>query len=135
MLPVGTGMQNAVVRKLAVPDMTTTVLTMTLTGIAADIRAGKPSAAFARRPLAVATMLTGAVGGAELVLHVGAAAALAAATAVLALVTAGAARATRTPGAWRSTGKPSAIAEPALPSRSDHSRHTETSNKRQALSV
>jgi uncharacterized membrane protein YoaK (UPF0700 family) len=100
-------MQNAVVRRLAVPDMTTTVLTMTLTGIAADIRAGKPSAAFARRLLAVATMLAGAVGGAELVLHVGAVAALAAATALLALVTAGAAGTTRTPGAWRSTGTPS----------------------------
>jgi uncharacterized membrane protein YoaK (UPF0700 family) len=106
-LAVGSGMQNAVVRRLAVPDMTTTVLTMTLTGIAADIRAGKPSAAFARRLLAVATMLAGAVGGAELVLHVGAVAALAAATALLALVTAGAAGTTRTPGAWRSTGTPS----------------------------
>jgi uncharacterized membrane protein YoaK (UPF0700 family) len=33
------GIQNAVARRLAVPDMTTTVLTMTLTGIAADVRA------------------------------------------------------------------------------------------------
>jgi Protein of unknown function (DUF1275) len=31
--------QNAVARKLAVPDMTTTVLTMTLTGLGADLRA------------------------------------------------------------------------------------------------
>jgi len=30
------GGQNATVRKLAVPDMTTTVLTLTLTGLAAD---------------------------------------------------------------------------------------------------
>ena len=30
------GIQNATVRRLAVPDITTTVLTMTLTGIAAD---------------------------------------------------------------------------------------------------
>jgi uncharacterized membrane protein YoaK (UPF0700 family) len=105
-LAVGTGMQNAVVRHLAVPDMTTTVLTMTLTGIAADIRAGKPSAAFARRLLAVATMLAGAVGGAELVLHVGVASALATSAAVLAIVSVGAARSTRTPGAWRSTTQP-----------------------------
>jgi uncharacterized membrane protein YoaK (UPF0700 family) len=105
-LAVGTGMQNAVVRHLAVPDMTTTVLTMTLTGIAADIRAGKPSAAFARRLLAVATMLAGAVGGAELVLHVGVTTALGSAAAVLAIVSAAAARTTRTPGAWRSTTQP-----------------------------
>jgi uncharacterized membrane protein YoaK (UPF0700 family) len=106
-LAVGTGMQNAVVRRLAVPDMTTTVLTMTLTGIAADIRAGKPSAASARRLLSVATMLAGAVGGAELVLHQGAAAALTAATAVLAVVAAAAARTTRIPGEWRSASQPS----------------------------
>jgi 3-hydroxyisobutyrate dehydrogenase len=113
-LAVGTGMQNAVVRRLAVPDMTTTVLTMTLTGIAADLRAGKPSAAFRRRLLAVATMLAGAVAGAELVLHDGPAAALGLATAVLALVTAAAARATRTPGAWRSATQPSPTGQPPV---------------------
>jgi uncharacterized membrane protein YoaK (UPF0700 family) len=102
-LAVGTGMQNAIVRRLAVPDMTTTVLTMTLTGIAADIRAGKPTAAFARRLLSVATMLAGAVGGAELVLHVAVAAALGLATAVLAVVSAAAARTCHLPGAWRSS--------------------------------
>ncbi len=36
---IALGLQNAVVRRLAVPDLTTTVLTMTLTGIAADVRA------------------------------------------------------------------------------------------------
>ena len=39
LLAVATGIQNAVARKLAVPDMTTTVLTMTLTGVGADVRA------------------------------------------------------------------------------------------------
>lgn len=34
------GLRNATVRKLGVPDLTTTVLTMTLTGLAADSRAG-----------------------------------------------------------------------------------------------
>ena len=33
-----TGVVDAVARKLAVPDMTTTVLTMTLTGLGADLR-------------------------------------------------------------------------------------------------
>jgi uncharacterized membrane protein YoaK (UPF0700 family) len=106
-LAVGSGMQNAVVRRLAVPDLTTTVLTMTLTGIAADIRHGKPSPAFARRLLAVATMLAGAIIGAMLVLHATTTAALAVATAVLAGVTVAATRTARRPGAWR------AIAEPA----------------------
>jgi uncharacterized membrane protein YoaK (UPF0700 family) len=101
MLAVGLGMQNAVVRRLAVPDMTTTVLTMTLTGIAADVRYGKPNPAFTRRLLAVVTMLVGAVGGAELVLHVTASAALALAIAVLAIVTAAAIRTTRRPASWR----------------------------------
>jgi uncharacterized membrane protein YoaK (UPF0700 family) len=115
-LALGTGMQNAVVRRLAVPDMTTTVLTMTLTGIAADIRAGKPSAALYRRLLSVATMLAGAIGGAELVLHEGPAAALALAAAVLAIVTAAATRTTRTQGSWRSTSQRSA--EPPSPTPS-----------------
>ena len=33
---IATGMRNAVVRKLAVPDLTTTVLTLTIAGLAAD---------------------------------------------------------------------------------------------------
>jgi uncharacterized membrane protein YoaK (UPF0700 family) len=101
-LAAGAGVQNAVVRRLAVPDLTTTVLTMTLTGIAADIRAGKPSRALARRVLAVVTMLAGAIGGAELVLRIGVSAALGVAVTLLAVVTATAAHTTRTPGAWRS---------------------------------
>src|SRR4051812_34842913 len=51
-LAIGMGMQNAVARRLAVPDMTTTVLTMTLTGLAADATVGgKPNAAVFRRVL------------------------------------------------------------------------------------
>lgn len=34
------GLRNATVRKLGVADLTTTVLTMTLTGLASDSRAG-----------------------------------------------------------------------------------------------
>jgi hypothetical protein len=36
-LAVALGVQNSVVRRLRVPDLTTTVLTMTLTGTAADV--------------------------------------------------------------------------------------------------
>ena len=40
LLAVAMGMQNAAARRLAVPDLTTTVLTLTITGIAADGRLG-----------------------------------------------------------------------------------------------
>jgi uncharacterized protein DUF1275 len=40
LLAVAMGMRNANVRRLGVPDLTTTVLTMTLTGLAADSQLG-----------------------------------------------------------------------------------------------
>ena len=96
------GIQNAVARRLAVPDLTTTVLTMTLTGIAADVRAKDHGlAGLGRRVLAVATMFAGAACGALLVLHVSTTAALGLAVGLLAVVTAGAALAARRPGSWR----------------------------------
>ena len=102
LLAVAMGIQNAVARRLAVPDLTTTVLTMTLTGIAADIRAlDHGRGGLVRRVLAVLTMLAGGAVGALLVLHAGIAAALGLAAGVLALVTAGAALAARKPGTWR----------------------------------
>jgi uncharacterized membrane protein YoaK (UPF0700 family) len=103
LLAVAMGVQNASVRRLAVPDLTTTVLTMTLTGIAADVRHGewrKPP--LRRRLLAVSAMLGGAVAGAELVVHHGATADLVLVTAILAAVTLGTAlTATRDHGKWR----------------------------------
>jgi|HubBroStandDraft_3_1064219.scaffolds.fasta_scaffold56658_2 uncharacterized membrane protein YoaK (UPF0700 family) len=65
------GMRNAIVRKLAVPDLTTTVLTLTLTGIAADTAAGGIAklGQSARRLSAVAAMLLGAFVGALLEKH------------------------------------------------------------------
>jgi uncharacterized membrane protein YoaK (UPF0700 family) len=65
------GMRNAIVRKLAVPDLTTTVLTLTLTGIAADTSADGLAKVgrSARRMSAVAAMLLGAFVGALLEKH------------------------------------------------------------------
>ena len=61
LLALAMGIQNAVARRLAVPDLTTTVLTMPLTGIAADVRAKDHGlAGLGRRVLAVATMFGGA---------------------------------------------------------------------------
>lgn len=65
------GGQNATARKLAVADLTTTVLTLTITGIAADSAlAGATGAHAARRLISVAAMLVGALVGAVLVRHV-----------------------------------------------------------------
>jgi uncharacterized membrane protein YoaK (UPF0700 family) len=58
---IAMGAQNATARHLAVPDLTTTVLTMTLTGIAADVRSRKGAGAIGRRLLAVLTMFGGAL--------------------------------------------------------------------------
>jgi uncharacterized membrane protein YoaK (UPF0700 family) len=82
-LAIALGSQNAIVRGLKVPDLTTTVLTMTLTGIVADIKT-QPRQVVLRRALAVLTMFGGAATGAELVLHAGPAAALAVAASLLA---------------------------------------------------
>ena len=70
-LSLAMGVQNATARKLAVPDLTTTVLTLTITGIAADSPiAGATGAHAARRLISVAAMLVGALAGALLVLRV-----------------------------------------------------------------
>jgi uncharacterized membrane protein YoaK (UPF0700 family)/predicted GNAT family acetyltransferase len=73
LLAFAMGVRNATIRRLAVPDLTTTVLTMTLTGLAADSSlAGGDNHAAARRTAAVVAMLAGAVAGAALYLHRGA---------------------------------------------------------------
>jgi len=65
---IAMGLRNAVVRKIAIPDMTTTVLTLTVTGIAADSSlAGGNNPHWQRRVGAVAAMLIGAAVGAEMV--------------------------------------------------------------------
>jgi uncharacterized membrane protein YoaK (UPF0700 family) len=61
------GIRNAVVRKVAERDLTTTVLTLTLTGIAADSTlAGGNNPGWTRRALSVALMFAGAATGAWL---------------------------------------------------------------------
>jgi uncharacterized membrane protein YoaK (UPF0700 family) len=93
------GLQNAVVRRLQVFDLTTTVLTMTLTGIAADFRQHDRFAVL-RRLLAVVAMLAGAVLGALLVLKVSDVAALGFAAALLAIVVLWTSAEVRAPAAW-----------------------------------
>ena len=71
------GLRNAVVRKLGIPDMTTTVLTLTITGLAADSRlAGGKGDRSGRRIVSIAAMCIGAAVGAVLLGRFGLAAAL-----------------------------------------------------------
>lgn len=70
LLGLGLGLQNAAVRALAVPDLTTTVLTLTITGTIADSRLAKgPGSRAGRRVLSAAAMLAGAFVGALAVLN------------------------------------------------------------------
>jgi uncharacterized membrane protein YoaK (UPF0700 family) len=83
-LALAMGVQNAAAQRLAVPELTTTVLTRTLTGLASEAGfIGGPGSKFGRRAIAVAAMLLGAVAGALLVLKVSIAAALAVAAAIV----------------------------------------------------
>jgi uncharacterized membrane protein YoaK (UPF0700 family) len=62
------GLRNATVRRLKVPDLTTTVLTLTLTGLAADSSlSGGENRNWRRRVSAVVATFVGAVIGAVLV--------------------------------------------------------------------
>jgi uncharacterized membrane protein YoaK (UPF0700 family) len=67
LLAFAMGVRNATVRLIGVPDLTTTVLTMTLTGLAADSPAtGGSGEGSLRRIAAVLAMFTGALAGALL---------------------------------------------------------------------
>jgi uncharacterized membrane protein YoaK (UPF0700 family) len=58
---IAMGVRNAIVRKLGVPDVTTTVLTLTITGLAADASlAGGDHGHSGRRMLSIVAMLGGA---------------------------------------------------------------------------
>ena len=58
------GARNAAVRSLGVPDLTTTVLTLTITGLAADSTlAGGTNPRWPRRVASIVAMITGAAVG------------------------------------------------------------------------
>jgi uncharacterized membrane protein YoaK (UPF0700 family) len=78
MLALAMGVQNAAAQRLAVPDLTTSVLTRTLTGLASEAGlVGGPGSKLGRRAVAVVAMLVGALSGGLLVLNVSVASALA----------------------------------------------------------
>src|ERR1700741_4380427 len=70
LLALAMGLQNAAARVLAVPDLTTTVLTLTITGLAADSTlAGGSNPRWQRRAASVFALFAGAALGAVLVEH------------------------------------------------------------------
>ena len=77
LLALALGVQNAAAQRLSVPELTTTVLTRTLTGLASESSlVGGTGTKLPRRIAAVAAMLLGAFLGGLLELHVSIAAAL-----------------------------------------------------------
>jgi len=91
------GTRNAAVRKLAIPDLTTTVLTLTITGIGADSSlANGNNPRLARRVGSVAAMFLGAALGAVIIRY-SISAALWLGTAISALCSTALFRALRTP--------------------------------------
>ena len=90
------GTRNAAVRKLGIPDLTTTVLTLTITGIGADSSlANGNNLRLARRIASVAAMFVGAALGA-IAIHHSVSAALWLATAISAVCSAALSRRVRT---------------------------------------
>lgn len=84
LLALSMGLQNATARRLGVPDLTTTVLTLTLTGLAADSSlAGGKGANPGRRMASTVSMFLGAALGAFLIFHVGVSAVIALTLALL----------------------------------------------------
>jgi uncharacterized membrane protein YoaK (UPF0700 family) len=91
LLAIGMGVQNATARRLAVADLTTTVLTLTIVGTAADSRlAGGPGSKGGRRLLSVVTMGLGALIGSLLTLKAASELPLGLGVLVLVIVVAGA---------------------------------------------
>jgi uncharacterized membrane protein YoaK (UPF0700 family) len=100
-LALAMGVQNAAAQRLAVPELTTTVLTRTLTGLASEASfLGGPGTKSGRRGLAVGAMLLGAIAGAALVLKVSIAAPLGLAATIVLAVGIAAHVVSRTPAPW-----------------------------------
>jgi uncharacterized membrane protein YoaK (UPF0700 family) len=101
LLAAAMGLQNATARRLSVPDLTTTVLTLTITGTAADsAMVGGRGSTGGRRLVSVSAMFVGALIGVLLLRHVRIVLPLVVGLAVLVLVAAVAARFSRSDAAW-----------------------------------
>jgi uncharacterized membrane protein YoaK (UPF0700 family) len=101
LLALAMGVQNAAALRLAVPELTTTVMTRTLTGLASQARfLGGAGSQAGRRGTSVAAILLGAILGGLLVLQASVAAALAVSLALAAAVAAVAGALSRSDAPW-----------------------------------
>lgn len=101
LLSITMGLQTAIARRLAVPDMPTSVLTLTITGLVADWPAARSAVNGARRRLvSVFAMLVGAFAGAACLVHAGISAALFLVAALFAVTAVFAFRFARRSPAW-----------------------------------
>ncbi|WP_093185572.1 YoaK family protein [Sanguibacter gelidistatuariae] len=101
LLAVAMGLQNSAATSLNVPDLTTTVLTKTITGISADARVvGGQGSRVGRRGVSILAMFTGALVGALLVTGGHGRWVLVPAAALLAVVTAATVRYPRSQESW-----------------------------------
>jgi uncharacterized membrane protein YoaK (UPF0700 family) len=85
LLAAGMGVQMATARRLAVPDVTTSVVTMSLIGLVADWHGAVWRPNLPARVASILTMLFGAFAGGLLLLHAGVPAALGVAAALIAV--------------------------------------------------
>jgi uncharacterized membrane protein YoaK (UPF0700 family) len=100
-LSLAMGVQSAVARRIAVPDLATIVLTLTLSALVADgASRGEAGATAARRVAAILAMFAGALAGGLLTVHASPAAALALGTAAALAVAIGAQGAARSTATW-----------------------------------
>jgi uncharacterized membrane protein YoaK (UPF0700 family) len=101
LLALALGAQNAAAQRLSVPDLTTTVLTRTLTGLASESSlVGGEGSQLGRRAVAIAAMLLGALTGGLLALHVSITAALGVALAIVSCTGLAAHLLSRSGGVW-----------------------------------
>ncbi len=98
-LSLGMGAQNAAARRLAVPDITTSVLTMTLTGLFAELPGSRADVVL-RRVVVVVSLFAGAAAGAFTVLHTALATGVGIALALLLAVFVAATLVSRRPAGW-----------------------------------
>lgn len=105
-LAIAMGMQNATVRSLKVPDLNTTVLTMSLTGISSDSHmVGGPNSHAGRRLLSVTCIAVGVLIGALLIQHGMAPVVLALVTVILFIVWTAALYLARSTEEWTTHGR------------------------------
>ena len=101
LLALAMGVQNAAAQRLSVPDLTTSVLTKTLTGLASEAAVvGGAGSRLGRRALAIMAMLAGALVGGLLVLNVSVASAIAVALGLVLAVGLAAHLLSRSDAAW-----------------------------------